>query len=509
MPLAARFTAVALRECEIEGCLKCSSDPNQCQTCFNEGSSVMEHGNEFSSLDDPFIFSSTGFSVLGSDGLCVRDCGSEEFLDSEYTCKPVSSCRSNEYEYSAPTRTSDRDCRTTTICDSSKEFMLLDPTATSDRECHSFLRCDQESVRDPENPEICIQCPQGKYYNASGLDDPEDFSACIPLAVNEYVVRRDEDSIATNVLSCDCEAECIHVKSDTRNDLLCEPSGCPSGYIKKDYYTDDSECTDCGPGHEIPKDDNRYFGSCSMYRCHKHTYDHDNNPHTDCKVCPIGHEITAERTCEPCQGASTDDDYDASTPCLQCPRSVVAHIGPCEEVMCPENTVLFAGVCLPDCPPGQELVDGACQACSMNTFSLGRGQLECLPFSECTQTQIERHSPTSSTDRICQECEVNDDRETCAARAETAQSESTTEGSGTDMLPIGVGVGIGLLFLSILVALIVARVRTGSNKTIDPKVNSGHSFDNDLSMSISVASRSAASAQEPEYHEPRVQDTVC
>lgn len=115
-------------------------------------------------------------TACSADQYQLRD--ATEFLDRK--CADVTACGISEYEYSAPTQTSDRVCKPITVC-SSTEYESSPPTETSDRTCKPLTRCGSDeflaergnSTRDNVCKSLSGQCSSQEYEStvASGTQD--------------------------------------------------------------------------------------------------------------------------------------------------------------------------------------------------------------------------------------------------------------------------------------------------------------------------------------------------
>lgn len=96
------------------------------------------------SFSDDFIFELFNLSLSGSitvKGYTSAPCGLNAFLDEEHpnpfaalVCTPLTTCHQNEFEFTSPTVTTDRDCRRVSVCP--PEYTLVEEfTATTDRVC--------------------------------------------------------------------------------------------------------------------------------------------------------------------------------------------------------------------------------------------------------------------------------------------------------------------------------------------------------------------------------------
>ena len=71
-------------------------------------------------------------------------------------------------------------------------------------------------------------------------------------------------------------------------------------------------------------------GSCAT--CQDGTYDHDQDPSTDCVACPRGNSCRGgpcPATCWDCSAGTWDDDMDPSTACAACPDTPLCGGGRC------------------------------------------------------------------------------------------------------------------------------------------------------------------------------------
>ena len=81
-----------------------------------------------------------GGDVLWDGGSCNLTCG-EDMYRKQTECLRWTKCTSSEYEYAAPTRTTDRVCKTPKDC-ADTEYESHAPTATADRVCQRLTVCN-------------------------------------------------------------------------------------------------------------------------------------------------------------------------------------------------------------------------------------------------------------------------------------------------------------------------------------------------------------------------------
>ena len=87
----------------------------------------------------------------------VVSCSAREF-ESGGMCKPLTTCSAEEFEITAPSKTSDRTCKTLTTC-SADEFELNAPSKTSDRACKTVKTCSaREYERRPPSATTDREC---------------------------------------------------------------------------------------------------------------------------------------------------------------------------------------------------------------------------------------------------------------------------------------------------------------------------------------------------------------
>jgi hypothetical protein len=121
---------------------------------------------------------------------------------------------------------------------------------------------------------------------------------------------------------------------------------------------------------------------------------------TSCKSCAAGAYVPegSGGSCQDyrCPAGLTDDDSDASTPCVSCVQREFY-----EAVYVPPG---ISGACSNFiCPPGtfsdNSKGDVPCRQCPNGTFS-NAGAQKCFQWSECG-SDIVRANPTASSDRQC------------------------------------------------------------------------------------------------------------
>eukprot|EP00049_Salpingoeca_infusionum_P013045 m.243240 g.243240 ORF g.243240 m.243240 type:complete len:1831 (-) comp15341_c0_seq3:1668-7160(-) len=233
----------------------------------------------------PQIICNPGFELVA--GAC-SPCPSQTFSsDNLGRCRRVSECGVGQFEFEAPTATSNR------ICDSLQQCSLLQyqaapPTPTSDRNCSVLTQCNAgffEHVEPtPTSDRVCCNpasdqaspkcqtCPAGTF----AMSDPAwPFTKCTAITT----CNQGEFEAVAPTLTSDrvCEAECVPGTFLSTNG--CET--CPSGTFSTDFMA--SDCTTCS--------------LCT------------GNVRKECT-------LTSDTECTPSQDATTTDKGGLSTPAV-------------------------------------------------------------------------------------------------------------------------------------------------------------------------------------------------
>lgn len=321
------------------------------------------------------------------------------------TCATVSSCGTNEYQFAAPTATSDRLCNTCTACSPTQfestpcangnlpqnrvctllrtctngQYESTPPTATSDRGCTSCTACtageyQTQACANGNGPDdrLCApltQCGTGFFESMPPTATSNRVCAACrgACATDEYETQACANGNAPNDRTCgDCDPSCTSCAGSPTSCTSCPPNQFWNGAACQNL-------TNCGPGQRETTaptpTSNRVCGACTA--------------------------------CGPGQYAST----------------------PCADGNAPQDRV---------CTP--------CTTCSgsqYQTIACGDGSAQnrvCAPLTNCVTGERQSVAPTATTDRqcvACTTCSASQHETVMCANGNTAQDRVCVNNSGT------------------------------------------------------------------------------
>eukprot|EP00727_Mastigamoeba_balamuthi_P001950 m51a1_g11752 putative protein (1175) ;mRNA; r:193755-198658 len=125
-------------------------------------------------------------------------------------------------------------------------------------------------------------------------------------------------------------------KSLGESSWMCPTDCCPPGRARTSRT--DLFCTRCPAGTYAPADTTV---PCSAMACPAGTFDHDNDPTTECMTClkSVVLQPPVAGSCRHCLAGTSDADWNASTPCVPCPLGSFAPEGtrgPCALCVAPK-----------------------------------------------------------------------------------------------------------------------------------------------------------------------------
>eukprot|EP00045_Choanoeca_perplexa_P017287 m.248230 g.248230 ORF g.248230 m.248230 type:complete len:1914 (+) comp17499_c0_seq1:194-5935(+) len=330
---------------------------------------------------DGTIYTHTPLPGIDQQQACHLDLQCDTGLYTSYdtagepACAVPTNCTAGSFVATESTPTSDRECQVCadgtystavnqpsctawTECTLDATYETVTPTSTSDRECSDCLDC------------------QGTFI----------VSACTLLANREC-----------QCTPCDItKNETLNTSCSTTNDTVCEPCDVcdyetqyQTRACRADLQTACETLTICDP---------EAYETVAKTQ----TSDRECEPLTKCQV---GQEVldlptaTTDRSCRACPAGKTDDDLDASTPCITCGSGHYVQEGSqgsCNSLQCP------AGFVDADSDPTT-----ACAECDGRTSYTDVGGMSgtCLNMTECGAGEEVSVQGTATNNRECQACE--------------------------------------------------------------------------------------------------------
>jgi hypothetical protein len=226
----------------------------------------------------------------------------------------------------------------------------------------------------------CEGCPSGTYSTEEDADQCQQWTECQP---GEFVKNKGS---ATKDQTCEA---CAGDQTSTAvNAGTCLPvDACPSGTVQVSAAQDGgtAQCEPCDSGSYCAG------GTTPAHPCAEGTWDHDEDPATDCVEqtnCPEGQYVTdpgdatSDRSCKDCAKGS----FSLSTNATEC----VA------QVECPEGTFRESD--------GTSAGDVICTACPAGTYTDAADLAECAPWTECPPGQFVSVDGSATADRVCEPC---------------------------------------------------------------------------------------------------------
>lgn len=385
-----------------------------------------------------------------NDRLCI-ECSAGTFQNQpgEAACKPIRNCSSDGYEwqYAAPTLSSDRICRAVSACPTEYEtFETQKPNTVADRVCENVTQCDQETQFEyvpptPTSNRFCetISMCKPKQYQAKAPSETSP-RVCAQLAV----CTSKQWECAEPVVVAINNSNGKEVNMNAADRKCCSHSACSDGQFiqTKATETADTVCQDyrvcnateyesragtaytnrkCSPITDCAA---RKAGQTERFEIKSATATSD----AVCAiatVCPAGtHERTApqpgaDRTCRDCNGVTQWQNVSGQAECIE-----VAKCNPRTEFMAQLPTKTADGVCvnLAICgeneyasTPHTASTDRKCSQCrtcdprQQWTEALPctlEDNAECRLATICTDGEFELTPLTSSNDRACQKHRV-------------------------------------------------------------------------------------------------------
>eukprot|EP00056_Hartaetosiga_gracilis_P012124 m.190630 g.190630 ORF g.190630 m.190630 type:complete len:2988 (-) comp13640_c0_seq2:214-9177(-) len=355
-----------------------------------------------------------------SDTVCTgcTPCGSNEFeiqpctTDTDRKCKACNQCDTTiQYQVSACSSFSDIVCNPLSTCDPITQYESEAPTAFSNRICKPLTQCGSPLVEivapTVTSDRVCDFCDVDTFYDSTE-------GKCLPVSVcPEGQQEKVPPTHVSNRICEDClefyfksspgQGKCRPVTACVVGEVVVSPPTLTSDrvcyrcnitaneYSTNPQSTNCSPATTCSPGtHVIQPLTSFQNRKCELCSDGSFTDMENQDECTVASLCPVGHgsivapTLSTDRVCVPCISGtsySESESTDACAPTTDCPVGY--------EVQTPATSSS----------------DRICRKCASGfDFKDTIGQDDCQAVSLCGVGEEPVTSPTFTSDRICGSC---------------------------------------------------------------------------------------------------------
>lgn len=426
------------------GAVATSSEPSGDEpTTSSEVTSEEASTSAAAITSEALVTASDGSTTAGeqstSDEVAAMDCDDDEYWSGE-TCTTFRSCTGAEYEYTAPTSTSDRVCAEVATCQpgtfestapdattdrkcslcvsgtfssgvnatscaawsecSESEFEQTAPSSTTDRVCSPKTACGPGTFvahDDDESDRTCQSCPIGTFSSTVNAAECTPWTTCSAGETESVAPSPSNNRVCSSCGAGKYEngGQCLTLTKCTANEYEtvaptatsnreCEAvTHCVAGEMETAEPTETSDrvCAKCSDGTFSAQQD---ATSCQTWT-----------------TCSAGSRVltkgsaTADRVCTFCNAGtySSTDNADACTTCTS------GYAGSARATSCTPWTICQAGSEVVD--QGTSSTDRTCAACPSQTYSTGENADSCSAWKVCLSSQYESTTPSSTRNRGC------------------------------------------------------------------------------------------------------------